>query len=224
MAGRTAKELIDTLSGDVERVWTLLQEARHETEVARELDLRECLPKEFHDKLPADIPAFLHRDYEFHARQFFRAAFAFIEGVTFALKTRAAHYCLAEGIELSDGEIDFVAERDYRLNNNGTVSEQSAHIRLADNVRFAIAICEKARRMPPTFDANVAWWSQLMASIRVRDRLMHPKSPEDLDITHDEVNILFDAYKGMLQHFTSYPKLVYTNPPDENTTLTIRRR
>jgi hypothetical protein len=223
MADRTAKELIETLISDVEKCWALLQEARHETEFARKNDIREAVPEEMHDMLPTDIVAFLHRDYEFHARQFFRATFAFIEGITYALKTRAAHYCLAEGIELTDGEIDFVAERDYKVNNNGTVTEQSAHIRLADNVRLAIAICEKARRMPPSFDANIGWWSGLMAGMKVRDRLMHPKIPEDLDISHEEVNALFVAYKGMLEHFRSYPKLVYTNPPVEGEKLVIRR-
>src|ERR1043165_3794327 len=68
------------------------------------------------------------RDFEFHGRQFFRASFALIEGATFVVKNVMARRCAASKIKLTAAELDFVHERDYKL-ETGIVKEQKAMIR-----------------------------------------------------------------------------------------------
>jgi hypothetical protein len=214
---RTTDELLKTLGDDVYRCLNLLEEARQLLKLSTERDIRNELPPEIATELAAtqnaDISMTVANWFEYHARQLFRTVFACIEGVTFTVKTRTASFCAIEGVDLTDGEQDFAQERDFKLRDNGTVVEQFAHLRLLDNVRFTIRIIEKAHRMPPTFSANVAWWSALTNSIKVRDRLMHPKLPEDLDIKSAEIDTLVTAFEGLVDHYKSYPGLVPSKPP-----------
>jgi hypothetical protein len=87
----------------------------------------------------------LDADYEFHARQLYRAAFAFIEAVTFSAKARAAAHCIIYGVPISDAERFLATDTDYIVTNTGAVKERPARIRLAENVRFAVALTERAK-------------------------------------------------------------------------------
>jgi hypothetical protein len=88
------------------------------------------------------------------------------------------------------------------------VVEAVAKISLARNIRFAIAMNRKAHKVVERFDPNVAWWSHLKAAIKVRDRLTHPKMPEDLDVSGKDILDALKARKGFeaeLLHFGNAP-------------------
>jgi hypothetical protein len=146
-------------------------------------------------------------DYEFHARQLIRAIFAFIEAVTFSIKVRAAAYCLAKKRDISDGERYFSVDLEHGLTDKGQVVDRPAHIRLADNIRFAFALQEKALGCAAVFDPAAKWWSCLKSSIKVRDRLTHPKLPGDIDIDGDEIIAALEAYNGFKSQAMAYARL-----------------
>ncbi len=93
------------------------------------------------------------------------------------------------------------------LTDAGVVRNQFRHVRLASNVRFLFTLMQKARNQPVVFDANVAWWSKLKASIKVRDRLTHPKKAEDLELSTQEIDDVEAAFAGLTKHLTSYGKV-----------------
>jgi hypothetical protein len=145
-------------------------------------------------------------DYEYHARQLIRAIFASIEAVTFSMKIKAASVCMARSkTQLSPAERYFAAEVEHSLSDKGIVAERRAHIRFADNLRFAFTLLERAHRSTQRFDPSVAWWSCLKESIKVRDRLMHPKIASDIEISGDEIVTALKAYDGFTEHALSYP-------------------
>jgi hypothetical protein len=129
----------------------------------------------------------LAADYEFHARQLIRAAFAYIEAVTFSVKITAAKDCLIRRVSISPQERAFAGDVDYEVDDKGEVVERTARIKLTRNIRFAFALYERAHNIRPPFDPSSEWWCHLRESIRVRDRLMHPKMPEDLDVAPKEL-------------------------------------
>src|SRR4051812_42838748 len=100
MSERSTDELLATLSADVDWCYNLLKEAQHLAKVATEEDVGTKLPPELAKNLPANVPAALHKWFEYHARQLFRTAFACIEGFTYTIKTRSAAFCLDQGIDL----------------------------------------------------------------------------------------------------------------------------
>lgn len=181
---RTTVEVIETLANDVDRCYQSMFNAFDEGTV--------------------DEKGLLDADYEYHARLLIRAIFAYLEGVTFSVKAHAAHLCLERNIEISDAERYFSIDREFMITNTGNVVERSAHIRLADNVRFAFHLRERARGMDSKFDANQSWWSDFRSSIRVRDRLTHPKMPGDLDVDGDEIIYAQRAYNGFNKQLETY--------------------
>lgn len=145
--------------------------------------------------------------YEYHARQLIRAIFAFIEAVTYSVKLHAADRSMENGTELTDAERLFLLEVEYALKDNGEIYERTAHIRLVDNIRFAFALQEKSLGIKDKFNANVEWWACIKSSIKVRDRLMHPKWPNDIDVSPDEVITALKAFNGFKEQVMRYSAL-----------------
>lgn len=186
-AGRTTRELIEALGEDYDRCY------------------REIL-KSFGDgTIYAD--GNLDADYEFQARQLVRAVFAYIEGVTFSMKTSAAWKCMQDGVEITPQERYIAAEVEYRINDKGEVVERPAQVTLTRNIRFTFALTEKAHKIPAQFDPSIEWWSCLKEAIKVRNRLTHPRMPEDLDISPEELIKTIKAKNGFDKLLMRYIEL-----------------
>lgn len=152
----------------------------------------------------ADDHGDVDADYEFHARQLVRAIFAYIEAVTFSVKATSAWHCMEKGIDITPQERYFATDTEHELNDRGQIVETVAKISLARNIKFALALNRKAHRVSEPFDASVEWWSCLKETIRVRDRLTHPKMPGDLDISGEEIVKALKAKKGFEEEVLRY--------------------
>lgn len=133
---------------------------------------------------------------DFHARQLIRALFAYIEGIIFSVKITAATKCLDDDVEISPPERYIAGEVGYDLNDKGEIVERPARLRLMANIKFAFSLLERAHCLSPQFDASAEWWSCLQASIRVRDRLTHPRMPRDLHVSGEEIVRAIRAHEG----------------------------
>jgi hypothetical protein len=184
MSERTTAELIETLGNDVDRCFR---------------EFRTAI-----DYLKVDANAEALASYEYHARQLIRAIFAFIEGVTFSMKAKAAEYCLLYERNLTDAERWLAVDIEYALNDKGEIVERPVCIRLADNIRFAFALQEKAFGAVKKFAPSTKWWSCLQASIKVRDRLTHPKHPRDIAVSLEESAAALTAFAGFKEQVLSY--------------------
>ncbi|WPL17828.1 hypothetical protein Thiowin_02870 [Thiorhodovibrio winogradskyi] len=167
MDERTTADLLEALDSDYQRCYQ---------QIITRLDEGE-----------RDEKGNISADYEFEARQLIRAAFAYIEGAVFVIKIEASFNCEEKGIELTPQQHHFIFEADFDLNDKGEVVQKPAKIPLAKNIRFAFSVFAQANGIKPTLDVGSEWWSKLQESIRVRDRLTHPRSPSDLDVSPSEV-------------------------------------
>lgn len=176
MEERTTRELIEKLGSDVDRCQDMLMESIDQGEV--------------------DDDGNVSADYEFHARNFIRSVIAYIEAITFSVKLHSANECLKSGIAISDHERYLAVEVDATLNDKGDVVERSSKIRLSSNVRFAFKLLARASGKKSTFNPSEEWWSCFKETIRVRDRIAHPRLPEDIDISGDEISNAMKARMG----------------------------
>lgn len=135
-------------------------------------------------------------DYAFYARQLIRAVFAYIEATTFSVKASSAWQCMEKNIDISPQERYFSVDTEYEVNDRGEVVETTARISLAKNIRFALALNRKAHNVAEPFDPSVEWWSCMREAIKIRDRLTHPRWPEDLDVSGNEVVTVLKARRG----------------------------
>jgi hypothetical protein len=143
-----------------------------------------------------DAEGNVEADYEFKARQFVRAVFAYIEAVTFSVKASSAWRCMESGIDISPQERYFAVDIEYELDDRGEITETVAKISLARNIRFALALNRRSHNIAKPFDASVEWWCCLKEAIKIRDRLTHPKWPADLNVSGDEILKVVKAKVG----------------------------
>jgi hypothetical protein len=128
------------------------------------------------------------------------------------MKTIAVARCAQEGIEISQHEKDFASEVDYEIRDNGKIVERASQINLSRNLRFAFNLCERAFRMHGVFDPSEEWWGCLQESLKVRDRLTHPRTSTDLDVSTAEMNKVTKAYSGFTELIDKYLDIDIDNP------------
>ncbi len=160
----------------------------------------------------AHAEGYVDADYEFYARQLVRAIFAYIEATTFSVKATSAWRCMEESIDITPQERYFATDTEYELNDRGEIVEAIAKISLARNIRFALALNRKARKVSEPFDPSIEWWSCLKEAIRIRDRLTHPKWPGDLDVSGDEIIKVLKAKQGFEEELLRYNNTIAAQP------------
>lgn len=184
MDERTTQELIEKLGDDVDRCHN---------------ELIQCI-----DSGKRESDGTVTADYEYHARQLIRSILAYVEAVTFSVKVSAVTQCLDSGIEVSDHERYLAVEVDSGLTDKGEVIERPAKIRLASNVRFAFRLLERATHGSFRFDPSSDWWASLRKTIAVRDRLTHPRFPQNIDVSGEEIVAALKAKAGFEKVLTDY--------------------
>jgi len=179
---RTLNDLIAVLEEDVDRCYDNLRDATDAHKSDPELSI----------------------GIDFESRQLIRAVFAYLEGLTFAIKIRAVQHSVQKRDLVSQAEADFALEVDHQITDKGEIVERPALINLSRNIRFAFRLYEKVFDHKPKFDANARWWDYLQRSIKVRDRLTHPRNPEDLDVVASEVIEALEVRRGFRELLDEY--------------------
>lgn len=150
-----------------------------------------------------------------HARNLVRTLFALVEGTVFVMKIEALFTAEEQGRELSFAESALVFERRHDLNDRGEIIDRSANISLERNIRFAFRICSQVFKCSNTIDTKSDWWHALQRSRRVRDRLMHPRFPGDLDMGPKEIIDAVAAQRGFMKATLDLMRLRPENRPNQ---------
>ncbi|HEY4955930.1 MAG TPA: hypothetical protein VII02_13695 [Gemmatimonadaceae bacterium] len=129
---------------------------------------------------------------EYHRRQYIRAVFAQLEGATFGIKQLAIP---SRNSSLSDAELALLRGETYRLNELGEAVIGAARITLPSDMRFAFKMYAKSVGFDYDLPVKDPEWAALMRARKVRDRLMHPRTPKDLEITDEELEDATQAAK-----------------------------
>jgi hypothetical protein len=124
-------------------------------------------------------------------RHMTRSVFAFIEAITFAIKQAAVEL---DAGKLSHCEVTLAKEQHYEL-RNGTAKMRPARLTLKDNVQFAFCLFAKAAGIANVLNVSGNNWQRFLSVIKVRDRLMHPKTPADILVSDGEVHDVGQVFR-----------------------------
>jgi len=125
-------------------------------------------------------------------RSYVRAVFALIEGTTFSLKQLAV---TGPHGGFSAAEIAALKEESYGLKEDGAVYVRSARLRCLPNVRLALHAVVRAHGAHYRANLGGPGWEALRSAVKIRDRLMHPKLRDDLNVTDDELEAVGRAFR-----------------------------
>ncbi len=132
-----------------------------------------------------------------HRRAYVRSVFALIEGVLHRMKLTAAHMG-SHMFTLSIPELVMINEETFDVDDKGEVVAKRVFVKFLNNVKFAFRTYSKS--FGSSFELSLGgkgWWS-LRECVKVRDRLMHPKTILDLEVTDAEVDATKIAFNWIL--------------------------
>jgi hypothetical protein len=137
----------------------------------------------------------------YHRRQYVRSVFSLLDGMAYALKQAAHEGAAGFGVVFSLGEVAMIREETYDLDERGQAKSRPAYPRWAANMRFALDIVARAANVPNRADFGGAGWEALLRAVKLRNRLMHPKRPDDLAVSNEELRDVQAGLEWFRAHF-----------------------
>ncbi len=161
-------------------------------------------------------------DNQFNRRKYFRAASSFIDGMLYSLKqaTLELHREFSVKIikekaqkempllwnrmqpRLSPGEILLLEENIPDISKKGLPKLKPAYFPFDTNLKFSFRLFAHVFKSSYKPDYSNNDWNLLQASVKVRNRIIHPKSASDLEITNDEMSNLYKGLKWLVKSYS----------------------
>lgn len=118
-------------------------------------------------------------------RDVVRTIWAANEGLIWVLREHVTDCAdMTYGLEAQEAAV--LSETIYNVTSNGKISSQAKFVPLLDMFRLLGRI---AARIEPdaAIDFGTTGWDSLVKSQRIRNRITHPKSRQDLHLTDDDI-------------------------------------
>jgi hypothetical protein len=125
-------------------------------------------------------------------RTLIRTEFAVIEGAVSSHKQMVIDYCKRNGLELSQAEYALLHEESYELDDNGKPRIAEKFLKLPANLKFAFSMYA-SKIGGIEFALDPSGWQNFLAAIKIRNRLIHPKSVSDLEVTDADMHCVMQA-------------------------------
>lgn len=137
---------------------------------------------------------------QFWRRTAVRAIFALIEGVVYRMKQLAYEVHAYEGAPLPSADVALLLEESYELNDKGVAITRHNYPQIEKNIKFAFASVGRAYSVSYQLNLGDAGWDAFKKTLKVRNRLMHPKHTQDLIVSDEEAAIMMVAYLWFLSN------------------------
>lgn len=147
--------------------------------------------------------ALVKEDSQYTRRAYIRSMFALIEGTIWVLKQSLLQALDEENtIHLSPGEREMLSDTTYELKSNGQIKEQTKYLKLTDNLKFTYSMLAKYTPINMKLETSTVEWENFITAINIRNRITHPKTPDDISISDKEIQLC--------KHVTSWHNITIT--------------
>lgn len=182
-----------------------------DTELDSELEVCNQELVSLQDSVCEDISSLLAnlrgKNKQLMCRVAYLAFFSYAEATVFCLKKQILLLRKYEGWEVKGEERWFLTEKKEFATKTGLNVSRPFHIPLPKNITYTFDEYAFMHWSEYHIDTSEAGWSSFGKALSVRNRVAHPKSPQDLTITGEEAKCLKDAaewfdnaVKGLLMH------------------------
>jgi hypothetical protein len=125
----------------------------------------------------------------FVRRSYVRTVFVAIEGSTHGMKRVVLHVWNQRQSKLDVDDLECLTET--KFDEQG--SSRKRFLCFRDNVKFVFKAFAKIHGFACAADFNCKGWSALLDAAEIRDRLMHPKSSQDLNVSDEDMAKIREA-------------------------------
>jgi len=145
-------------------------------------------------------------------RSYIRSLFAMIEGTIYCVKE-------LEFAELYSREkkdirtLVALKETVFEITSKGDVSEKVKFVQTSSNLRFMAKCFQYIFGKQLELNVGSSKWDSFIKAIKVRNRITHPKTSTDLQISDDDLHLVTDVnewfneiIKEIIEHVSVYYK------------------
>lgn len=146
-------------------------------------------------------------------RAYIRAVFSSIESIIFNLKRFIKVIEKNDDLPLTELEQKKLNEFYSEKASSGREIIKVFRLSFLENITFTIELYAFANYLSMKIDKNSAGWKLLKESVKIRNRITHPKNSKDIFVKKTELNKVFKAHKWFIDtiinlHIDSYKELV----------------
>lgn len=125
-------------------------------------------------------------------RALVRAFFAAVEGLSYQMR-QVTLASLAGTEFVTEEEVQLLREVRYSLDQNGRPKAAPTFLPFPESLLFSISIYAKNHGAVFEIDKSRSGWRALRQITQVRNNVTHPKAPESLTLTENDLKALSDA-------------------------------
>jgi len=133
-------------------------------------------------------------------RMYIRCLYSLIEGLTYRMRHALISTHDAGKTKLEISEYILLSELGYRVTKSGKIEETEEFLPFLTGFRLTFKTCCRILDISDyetsAFSHN--GWECIKKTIQIRDRLTHPKEPQDLIITKEELSTAQQAERWFL--------------------------
>lgn len=136
-------------------------------------------------------------DTPYNRRNYIRTVFAMIEGSIFLLKQATLSAAISGNkAVLSIADIAILSEKSFDISNKGEPHSQTKFFQIEVNFKYTIHIINKIFDCNIVLDTSSEEWNRFVRSVKIRNRITHPKSLKDFYVSKNEINMvcMFDSW------------------------------
>ena len=135
----------------------------------------------------------------FWRRMLYRSVFSSLESYVSILKQEALLISENSKPCFTEEEVLLLRDVECAVGDDGTPQSRKAKIRFLPNLKFALRSYARSYGRTVILEKD-AGWDALTRSVKVRDRITHPKAKADLEITEREIDDLQSAWMWFVRH------------------------
>ena len=133
------------------------------------------------------------QDTQTRRRSYIRAVFAFFEGDIFQRKRLVLIRRDHMQEEFEEAQVALLREEQYELTQKGEIRVQPKFLKLTDNLLFSFKALAQALGVDFEPDLGGRGWDSFRKAVKVRNRLMHPKQLEELEVSDQDLQCVRTA-------------------------------
>ncbi len=126
-------------------------------------------------------------------RVYVRAVFALVDGMTAAHKRLALAEHARGTVAFSAGEVALLRGVTYELSESGKAIECRKRLGFPANVKLGLRALARALSGEDDVDFSTRGWKALFEGSRIRNRLTHPRTPADLDVSIEDMDVVAEG-------------------------------
>lgn len=131
-------------------------------------------------------------------RLYVKTFISLVESVLFTLKSEALK---TDSSKLSQAELALLKDKTYELSNKGEATERIYLGNIEKNLKFAFRCFAKAIDINYNPDYSGVGWQSFQKTVRIRNRITHPKFAIDMSIDDNEQETINKAHNWFVENY-----------------------